>query len=258
MAPEPPKPEELPESFRDMMFEYTDRMMNLGHLLFELISEALGLSPDHLLKIDCAKGLDDIGGLQVLHENQWIDVPAVPGALVVNIGDLLQLISNDRLISVEHRALANSVGPRCSRGDEANWRDSVYCKMAPDPPTPEELPKPFRDMMFEYNDQPELTIGTSKHADSTFLTVLLQDHIGGLQVLHENQWIDVPPVPGALVVNIGDLLQLITNDSLVSVEHRVLANSVGPRVSVASFFVTGFHPDPRSYGPIKELLSDMN
>ena len=55
--------------------------------------------------------------------------------------------------------------------------------------------------------QPELTMGTGQHADNDFLTVLLQDHIGGLQVLHQNHWIDVPPVPGALVVNIGDLLQ---------------------------------------------------
>ena len=55
--------------------------------------------------------------------------------------------------------------------------------------------------------QPELTLGASKHADTGFLTVLLQDHIGGLQVLHQNRWVDVPPTPGALVVNIGDLLQ---------------------------------------------------
>lgn len=54
---------------------------------------------------------------------------------------------------------------------------------------------------------PELTLGTSKHEDSDFLTVLLHDHIGGLQVLHYNYWIDVPPVCGGLVVNIGDLLQ---------------------------------------------------
>ena len=55
--------------------------------------------------------------------------------------------------------------------------------------------------------QPEKTIGTSKHADNDFFTVLLQDHIGGLQILHQNQWVVVPPTPGALVINIGDLLQ---------------------------------------------------
>ena len=55
--------------------------------------------------------------------------------------------------------------------------------------------------------QPELALGTSKHTDKGFLTVLLQDQIGGLQVLHQNHWIDVPPVPGALIVNIGDFLQ---------------------------------------------------
>lgn len=56
--------------------------------------------------------------------------------------------------------------------------------------------------------QPHLTLGTSKHLDPDFLTILLQYHIGGLQVLYQNHWIDLPPLKGALVVNIGDLLQV--------------------------------------------------
>ncbi|KAL9240339.1 hypothetical protein vseg_014573 [Gypsophila vaccaria] len=106
--------------------------------------------------------------------------------------------------------------------------------------------------------QPELTMGNRQHADNDFLTVLLQDHLGGLQIRHDDQWFDVPPTPGALVINIGDLLQLITNDRFRSVEHKVLANSKGPRVSVAAFFTTSILPTNRVYGPIKELLSDSN
>ena len=56
--------------------------------------------------------------------------------------------------------------------------------------------------------EPELTMGTTKHTDANFMTILLQDELGGLQVLHDNHWVDVPPVHGALVVNIGDLLQV--------------------------------------------------
>ncbi|KAK2405946.1 1-aminocyclopropane-1-carboxylate oxidase protein [Trifolium repens] len=106
--------------------------------------------------------------------------------------------------------------------------------------------------------EPKLTVGTTKHSDNDFLTVLLQDHIGGLQVLYEDKWIDIKPVPGALIVNVGDLLQLITNDKFKSVEHRVLANHVGPRISVACFFCTGHRSSSKLYGPIKELLSENN
>jgi isopenicillin N synthase-like dioxygenase len=59
--------------------------------------------------------------------------------------------------------------------------------------------------------EPEVAMGTTQHSDTGFLTLLLQDDIGGLQVLHDDQWIDVPPMPGAFIVNIGDLMQVHTH-----------------------------------------------
>ncbi|XP_007045252.2 PREDICTED: 1-aminocyclopropane-1-carboxylate oxidase homolog 4 [Theobroma cacao] len=102
--------------------------------------------------------------------------------------------------------------------------------------------------------QPDLTVGLSSHTDPGVLTVLLQDHIGGLQIKHEGEWVDVKPVPGALVINIADILQILSNDEYTSVEHRVLANpSHEPRVSVAVFFNASARD--ALYGPFPELTS---
>ncbi|CAI0571240.1 unnamed protein product [Linum tenue] len=107
--------------------------------------------------------------------------------------------------------------------------------------------------------EPDLTMGISSHSDSSFLTVLLQDQIGGLQVQCDNHWVDVEPNTSALVINVGDLLQLISNDEFKSSQHRVLTKFIGPRVSVACFLRQQLPPEnSRVYGPVKELVSEEN
>ncbi|CAA2987352.1 1-aminocyclopropane-1-carboxylate oxidase homolog 1-like [Olea europaea subsp. europaea] len=104
----------------------------------------------------------------------------------------------------------------------------------------------------------ELTLGTAKHSDPGFLTILLQNQIDSLQIFFQNQWVDVQPIPGAFVINIGDLLQLVSDGKFTSNKHRVVANRLGPRISIACFFSGPIHMDKIFYGPIKELISEEN
>ena len=69
--------------------------------------------------------------------------------------------------------------------------------------------------------EPDLTMGLSKHTDATFLTVVLQDQMGGLQVLYQSQWIDVIPIPGSLVVNVGDMTQ-VSNFHASQIIHIII------------------------------------
>ncbi len=76
----------------------------------------------------------------------------------------------------------------------------------------------------------------SPHADYNAFTLLYQDAQGGLQILNAaGQWIDAPPIPGTMVVNIGDLFQTWTNDLYTSTLHRVLNAGAAARISVPLF-----------------------
>ena len=65
--------------------------------------------------------------------------------------------------------------------------------------------------------------GVGAHTDSGFLSLLLQDRTGGLQVMNgAGEWIDAPPVENTLVVNLGEMLQLATRGYYLATPHRVL------------------------------------
>ncbi|CDP17396.1 unnamed protein product [Coffea canephora] len=106
---------------------------------------------------------------------------------------------------------------------------------------------------------PELTVGVGRHSDMGTFTVLLQDGIGGLHVKVENDtvegqkedWLEIPPCPGALVINVGDALQILSNGRYKSAEHRVRTTNKQSRVSIPIFTV----PRPtEKIGPLPQLV----
>ncbi|KAE8075619.1 hypothetical protein FH972_014315 [Carpinus fangiana] len=88
--------------------------------------------------------------------------------------------------------------------------------------------------------QPELIKGLRAHTDAGGIILLFQDHkVSGLQLLKDGQWIDVPPMRHSIVINLGDQLEVITNGKYKSVLHRVIAQTDGNRMSIASFYNPG-------------------
>ncbi|KAL2635334.1 hypothetical protein R1flu_006813 [Riccia fluitans] len=105
--------------------------------------------------------------------------------------------------------------------------------------------------------QPDLTLGLRSHTDYGTITVLQQDEVGGLQAYKEDrdQWVTVEPIPGALVINLGDQIQILSNAKYCSVEHQAVVNSNQTRLSLVTF------ANPSSMaqmGPAPELLSEAN
>jgi isopenicillin N synthase-like dioxygenase len=81
--------------------------------------------------------------------------------------------------------------------------------------------------------------GVGSHADYGFVTLLLQDGVGGLEVLPPgaSDWATVEPIPGALVVNLGEMLEVATEGYLAATIHRVQAPPPGvDRYSVPFFW----------------------
>ena len=101
--------------------------------------------------------------------------------------------------------------------------------------------------------------GVAPHTDFGVLTVLCQDAVGGLEIRQRNgEWAAMPPIPGTLVVNIGDLLQRWSNRRYRSTVHRVINSSGRERLSLVLAYDPNFETlvDPRAFCAAGETPHD--
>ncbi|XP_077233121.1 jasmonate-induced oxygenase 2-like isoform X2 [Tasmannia lanceolata] len=122
---------EFPPEFRQACSEYGRAVKKLAFKLVELISLSLGL-PEKRLN-DLFKdntGFDDVGGLEVKRktDGEWIRVKPIPDAYIINVGTIIQVWSNDKYESPEHRVVANSERERFSMPFFLNPADYLMVK----------------------------------------------------------------------------------------------------------------------------------
>ncbi|KAK6136065.1 hypothetical protein DH2020_030170 [Rehmannia glutinosa] len=102
--------------------------------------------------------------------------------------------------------------------------------------------------------RPDLVLGVSPHSDSSSITLLVQDdEITALQIKHKGAWVPVKPIPNAIVVNIGDVMEAWSNGRYKSIEHRAVTNVEKPRISAAAFVIPG---NEIELNPLKTMVDD--
>jgi isopenicillin N synthase-like dioxygenase len=94
-------------------------------------------------------------------------------------------------------------------------------------------------------------LGVNPHTDSGALTLLLQDEQPGLEVLNRSAWWLVEPNPDALVVNLGDIAQVWSNDQYIAPLHRAVVHSDAQRFSVPFFLNPAYSTE---YAPLPSTV----
>ncbi|WCJ32346.1 2-oxoglutarate (2OG) and Fe(II)-dependent oxygenase superfamily protein [Euphorbia peplus] len=104
--------------------------------------------------------------------------------------------------------------------------------------------------------QPHKVIGLTPHSDASALTILLQvNEVEGLQIKKNGKWVSVNPLPNAFVINIGDILEIMTNGIYRSIEHRATVNTEKERMSIATFYAPKYEAE---MGAAPSLISHEN
>ncbi|GMJ05350.1 SENESCENCE-RELATED GENE 1, senescence-related gene 1 [Hibiscus trionum] len=104
----------------------------------------------------------------------------------------------------------------------------------------------------ELSDQ---VMGLTAHSDATLITILLQlNDVDGLEIRKDGKWVRVHPLPDAFIINVGDILEIISNGRYRSIEHRGTVHPVNERLSFATFFGLAYDGE---LGPAPSLISEQ-
>lgn len=173
--------------------------------------------------------------------NQWPTAPDRFHPQLVEFFDEFAALAQ-RTITV----LANALGDPATFDDELTISRTSSTVRLNHYPIEDPVPAGERDGLAPLG---ETALGF--HTDTGVLTLLLQDDTGGLQARSpEHGWIDVPPAPGTIVVNLADAMQVWTNDRYKAAIHRVVPMTTSNRYSIP-FFANP--PRDALIAPIAEL-----
>lgn len=157
--------------------------------------------------------------------NRWPDLVGFRPALVRFFDAFAELANQavDLVCTTAGLSAAVESGYRTDR-TSSSVRLNHYTVDDPVPPSQREGLRPLGE------------VALGHHTDPGVITLLLQDEIGGLQARSgTGDWIDVPPRPGTIVVNLGDVMQVWTNDRYRAAIHRVQPMGVADRYSIPYF-----------------------
>ncbi len=155
--------------------------------------------------------------MRLVGYNQWPDVALLPGFQEI----ATEYLEKMTVVARQLLALMSvSLGlPESVIEDRFGSEPESHIKLVRYPPTGEH------------------GYGVGAHKDSGYLTLLLQDDCGGLEIqTQQGEWIPATPVRGSLVINIGELLQQMTHHYYVATPHRVINAGAKVRYSSAYFY----------------------
>lgn len=176
-------------------------------------------------------------GSQLFGPNQWPDT-LIP-ELKKHCTAYAQAMEKLSLELVQRLGVALGLGPNALL--ELFNDPTYFLRLIKYPPlNPNDSPAPF---------------GSAPHTDHGFMTLVLQDDTAGLEVLSSNgRWMPVNPVPNTLVLNVADMLSIISNGRWKSTPHRVILGPQ-PRESTAFFFDPDFDA---KINPLVEIRNSDN
>ncbi|EFJ15003.1 2-oxoglutarate-iron(II)-dependent oxygenase [Selaginella moellendorffii] len=212
----------------------TEKMKYFSEDVFNPMRFCTSLTPSKESYLDWHDHLQHWFKCDNLNNHPYPNIPIHYGEVTKNYVKNMQILGKKLLI-----VMSKALGLHENKLQEIYGNEEMIVRLNYYPPCPD----------------PERALGLNPHSDSGGITILWQDQVGGLQIQKEGKWYNVRCNSNALIVNVGDQVEIITNGIFKSVIHRAIVNRNLYRMSMASFF----NPCAQAIiAPIQELLDKQN